>query len=160
MQRRGSFYRISPYTPFVLLHRFGDEVIDVFLRHREYKRPPVEAWMKELLDSTKALRAHSEILDAQEDIRARYVEIETGLKVFGRGVDTAAGRMGVIGGDYLSDLFAKYLLTGKLAYDPENPPPQSAEEEIFRRAVAKNAPVLFAEIVKKLKKSVPTVIYI
>lgn len=148
-QRRGESSRVSPYTPFVVLHRLGDVIMD---RLRFEKARPKRATSSRL-SAAKRIReirsASSALWDSTDDI-----------KVFSRGVDTAAGRMGVIGSDYLSDLFAKYLITGKVAYDPENPPPQSAEEEFFRRTVAMNAPALFAEIVEYLKESVPAVIYI
>lgn len=99
-QRRGSMFRISPYTPFVLLHRLGDMMADEVWR----PRPGLLA-VKEMQE---------ELNDAQQEWGGNL----------SRGVDTAAGRMGVLGRDYLSDLWAKWLLTGRVAYSPTNPPPR------------------------------------
>ena len=75
-----------------------------------------------------------------------------------RGVDTAAGRMGVIANDYLSDLWAKWLLTGKVAYSATNPPPVNAREANFRNAVAEQAPKIFELWYEDLMKNKPMII--
>jgi len=133
-QRRGSVFRISPYTPFVLLHRLGDMMADEAGR----PRPGLLA-VKEMKE---------ELNDAQQEWGGNL----------SRGVDTAAGRMGVISEDYLSDLWAKWLLTGRVAYSATTPPPESAEEANFRNMVAEYAPQIFRIWYDYLDRNRPMVI--
>lgn len=81
-----------------------------------------------------------------------------------RGVDTAAGRMGVIHNDYLSDLWAKWLLTGRLAYSATNPPPDEnlyeddpGAEARVRNMVAEYAPQIFRSWYEYLMENKPMV---
>ncbi len=67
--------------------------------------------------------------------------------------------MGVAGRDYMSELFAKYLLTGKVAYDALNPLPIYTGEAEFRRTVARIALPLFQRYVHILNSSLPRVVY-
>ena len=127
--------RISPYTPFVLLHRLGD----VLMRGGR----------------TAASKMVTEL--GRESRRQPYM---MRLGRLGRGVDTAAGRMGVIDEDYLSDLWAKWLITGRVAYSPTNPPPESAEEANFRNMLAEYAPQIFRIWHDYLDRNRPMVITI
>jgi hypothetical protein len=63
-------------------------------------------------------------------------------RLYSSGVDTLAGRNGWFTSwqEATSDLWAKYLLTGKIAYDPEAPPldgsplgPTWEEKELWAR---------------------------
>ena len=136
-QARGDMTRTSPYTPFVLLHRLGDA-----LRNRNI---PECSHLTRALDSAEGNYGGN----------------------MSRGVDTAAGRMGVVHNDYLSDLWAKWLLTGRLAYSTTNPPPdenldeddQEAEAR-FRNIVSEYAPQIFRSWYEYLMKNKPMVIYI
>ena len=138
-QQRGSTDRLSPYTPFVLLHRLGDVL------------------MRGGTDSTAAKM----IAELGRAARRWERNGKRRLLVYlSRGVDTAAGRMGVIDDDYLSDLWAKWLITGRVAYSPTNPPPESEEEANFRNMVAEYAPELFRLWYDYLDRNRPMVITI
>ena len=157
--KRGSVNRISPFTLFVILHRLGDRLAtDQFDRiSNVLPRDP------------EALRLLMELQRAENDLRDSLIvgEDEAGIDaedlaekvIYSRGVDTAAGRLGAAGQDYMSDLFAKYLLTGKVAYDPVNPPPIYPGEAKFRQTVARVALPLFQRYVHILNSSIPRVIY-
>ena len=100
--KAGEIDRVSPMTPFTLLHRMGD-TIGVIRK-------------KDVLDICRMLE------------RWRYWEnpiSDEGMKaddqMFSTGVNTLAGRKGYFTSprEALSDLWAKYLLTGRIDYDPE-----------------------------------------
>lgn len=123
---RGSPLRTSPFTPFTILHRmwdvtrtgngpsYGDLV------PREVRPVPVGDLGREetnlntltwnlagriYKDTRGAERSDSDLIQAQ---------------LFSAGVDTAAGRMGVLGdaNQVLADLFALRSKTGRWGYDP------------------------------------------
>jgi hypothetical protein len=103
-QRRGSAFRTTPMTPFTLLHRLGDAVQDKYLD--TYKKPLAEPLEEEV----------AKLINKNSEMPAWY---EQGNKAYA-GIDTAAGRLGALQ-DWeqgLSDLFAKFLLTGEVAYKP------------------------------------------
>jgi len=134
-ERRGSMRRTSPYTPFVVLHRLGDYL-------RDTNVPECAHLMLALLRAENNYEGN-----------------------MSRGVDTAAGRMGVIHDDYLSDLWAKWLLTGRLAYSATNPPPERDDENEddpeaeakVRNMVAEYAPQIFRSWYDWLMKNKPMV---
>jgi len=68
--------------------------------------------------------------------------------------------MGVIGNDYLSDLWAKWLLTGRVAYSATEPAPESLEEQTARNLIAKHAPQIFKLWYEYLMQNRPLVINI
>ena len=141
-QRRGSPERVSPYSPFVLLHRLGDRM--------HTKAIGDASWMQtEIRDAAHQWSWVRDVKSYTEDV-----------VLFSRGVDTAAGRMGVLTDDYLSDVWAKWLLTGRVAYSATEPPPESAEEANFRNMVAKYAPQIFRIWYDYLMRSVPSVFHI
>ena len=134
-EARGDMTRTSPYTPFVLLHRLGDALRNINI--------------PECSHLTKALDSAESNYDGN----------------MSRGVDTAAGRMGVVHNDHLSDLWAKWLLTGRLAYSATNPPPDEnlndddpGAEARFRNMVAEYAPQIFRSWYEYLMKKKPMVI--
>ena len=139
-ERRGSPVRTSPYSPFVLLHRMGDNLRGTVIAN--------------------ASRMEEELRDAAYRWTwAREVESDREeAALLSRGVDTSAGRMGVLGADYLSDLWAKWLLTGRVAYSPTEPPPESPEEARFRSKVAEYAPQIFRVWYDYLDRNRPMVI--
>ena len=146
-QQRGSTDRFSPYTPFVLLHRLGD----VLTRGGT--------------DSAREPGPFGTAAKMIAELRwaaGRWESNGKGRRIdyLSRGVDTAAGRMGVIDADYLSDLWAKWLITGRVAYSPTNPPPESEEEANFRNMVAEYAPELFRLWYDYLDRNRPMVITI
>jgi hypothetical protein len=141
-QRRGSSDRLSPYTPFVLLHRLGDMV------RLNADHPAASKMVAELSWAAGRWR------------NVLYKGTSSSDTYLSRGVDTAAGRMGVIDDDYLSDLWAKWLLTGRVAYSATTPPPESAEEANFRNMVAEYAPQIFRIWYDYLDRNRPMVITI
>ena len=136
-QRRGSTERFSPHTPFVLLHRLGD----VLMRGGR-------------------TAASKMVTELRREARRRANKKRRRIDYLSRGVDTAAGRMGVIDEDYLSDLWAKWLITGRVAYSPTNPPPESAEEANFRNMLAEYAPQIFRIWHDYLMQAIPVVIHL
>jgi hypothetical protein len=92
---KGDALHISPFTPFTLLHRLGDELGD---KLRETK----------LTDLMYVLTL------------ARTGTTEAPGTLLSAGVDTETGRRSLFVdvGNVRADLFAKYLLTGKIAFDP------------------------------------------
>ncbi len=95
--------KISPMTPFSLLHRMGDEM------HNNLRW----SWpIKDILEPynlfihTYSQRSESELLDLGS-----------------AGVNTWAGRNGLLRmPETVSDLWAKYVLTGRIDFDPKAPP--------------------------------------
>jgi hypothetical protein len=163
--------KVSPYTPFVMLHRLGDILRDVSTRGSS----SFDGVFQDLNDAENEL--HYRVADQFRSAKARERRHVAGgaskqlddesnfvqdvvAEIFSRGVDTAAGRMGTIGSDYMSDLFAKYLLTGEIAYSPTNPPPTYDGEVEFRQKVADIAPVLFQTYVQMIKQKTPGVLYV
>ena len=79
----------------------------------------------------------------------------------GEGIDTAAGRAGQLDHSQgLSDLFAKYLLTGRIAYDPVHPPPMDRGVKEFRLEFARALPVVLPAMVDELRRRIPLVVNI
>lgn len=95
--------KISPMTPFSLLHRMGDEM------HNNLRW----SWpIKDILEPynlfihTYSQRSERELLDLGS-----------------AGVNTWAGRNGLLRmPETVSDLWAKYVLTGRIDFDPKAPP--------------------------------------
>jgi hypothetical protein len=118
-EQRGQPSRVAPFTPFVLLHRLGDK-----LQTGWHGSPAIH----EALEIAGVLWNDHVILltgkppTTPEKIARRAEMLQAGplLENMIAGVDTAAGRMGVLQdtSQMASDLFAKYLLTGKIAYSP------------------------------------------
>jgi hypothetical protein len=142
---RGSAGRVSPYTPFVLLHRIGD-----FLRQESSEAKGAG----QLAKAGKYLRDVEEkrlLAHGDED----FYEVTGGDPLLlSKGVDTAAGRMGVLV-DVDSDLFAKWLLTGRFAYNPDSPPSETREEQVYRSTLARNLPRVFQLWHTYLRRSAP-----
>jgi hypothetical protein len=155
---RGSTERLSPFTMFVVLHRIGDKLA-ADLEHFE---------STDAREDAEAVRLFRALRKAESELKTSLMaaghgpdEVEDIVekKIYSRGVGTAAGRMGVAGLDYMSDLFAKYLLTGTIAYDPVNPPPVYPGEEKYRQEIARIALPLFKRYVHVLNSGIPRVVY-
>jgi hypothetical protein len=136
-QARGQRRRETPFTPFTLLHRLADE------------SQPSYVWTDEMADMS----------NGYQDARYETMGVSENLAILSRGVDTAAGRMGVLA-DVESDLFAKYLLTGRIAYSPTDPPSESGAERKYRALFAKALPPLFQAWERSLREKAPLVFYI
>lgn len=152
--RRGSTLRVSPMTPFQLLHRLGDVLRDT----------EPDAAAAELVDKLRAAQDPWHKLvhyDAfKRDPKGQFWLSPEAVSYSSRGVDTVAGRMGIIGNDYLSDLWAKWLLTGRVAYSATEPEPESLEEQTARNLIAKHAPQIFKLWYEYLMQNRPLVINI
>jgi len=104
--------KISPMTPFTLLHRMGDE-----MRH--------ESWSAHLMEDI--LHLHRNWIDGFLDDKYYQDDPPSTDKeklIFGSvGVNTMAGRNGLLRiPETISDLWAKYVLTGRIDFDPEAKP--------------------------------------
>lgn len=99
--------KISPMTPFSLLHRMGDEMHTL-------------GWSKWLMWDT--LGPYRKFLETGHGLRRDEDLLDLGSA----GVNTMAGRNGLLRmPEAISDLWAKYVLTGRINFDPKAPP-QSA----------------------------------
>jgi len=132
----GTPLRFAAYTPFTVLHRFGDTL--TLLRYGMHATVELQ-------------RGH---------IPYATVPIPEGYKggewrvMASTGVDTWAGRNLALNGftDALSDLFAKFLYTGRIAYDVEALPPsgnnwfpnEMAVRREFDAFARKRIPEMFA----------------
>jgi hypothetical protein len=128
-QARGEETRLTPYTPFNLLHRLADER---FLYY-DGQTPQLKAMLREMSDAANAW----------------------GRPV--RGVNTAAGRLGVLSrGEEIPELFAKYALTGKIDFHP--PPTQDGDEARYNEVLLRTLPFIFPGFMQFLRDEVPTVV--
>ena len=155
-QERGSFERVTPYTPFVVLHRLGD-----VLSRMQNVDSRLDMAISMLAEIDELFAVTVPYVDARGRQRLRPwwyhpTEMPDAVPVMSRGVDTAAGRMGVLF-DVPADLFAKWLLTGRVAYSATNPPPQSPEEADYRNAVAEYMPQIFRLWSAYLRDNIPAV---
>lgn len=125
------------YTPFMLLHRVFDEVctgpkriIDRDLRDH------ILEYMQHVFGLLSLPDTLPEDTISEHDVRRWFPDYKGqrgGLwsVAASLGVDTAAGRNGACGdgGQALADLFAKYCLTGKIAFNPYILPPGVSQED-------------------------------
>jgi hypothetical protein len=117
-QKRGSVTRTTPFTPFTMLHRLGD---------RLQARYCIEKIERSLIPIKDLWQFYNYRLSGREEMGPFAIEqaremLKEGppLVNLNAGVDTQAGRMNILSdwSQMVSDVFAKYLLTGKMAYDP------------------------------------------
>lgn len=103
--------RFASYTSFTCLHRLGDSA-----RRLHEQTGGSFRYLKEMNLLAEALGGTA---DWTELDRSRKQDFNNAA-IFSRGVDTAAGRLGLLidPREAASDLFAKWLLTGKIAYIP------------------------------------------
>lgn len=148
---RGDPTRTTAMTPFAVLHRVADTVLGL-------ETPAVRRAVWPLV--RKLDRA---ALKVQAPPAAHIAEIES------RGVDTAAGRQGVLSGvgadaeasgQAFADLFAAWMITGKLRYSATIPPSRYPGEDAFRQVRTEVFPKLFTAILKVLRQRGHTPLYI
>jgi hypothetical protein len=119
LEKKRSPFRETPWTPFTLLHRLGDELGNA-------------AFLKKMQEASDKARdrfykeSGGELSTPIEQIRGMIVyarkDWDDFEEILYKGVNTQAGRLGLLISydQAASDLFAKYLLTGRFDY---NPPP-------------------------------------
>lgn len=128
--------RITPYTPFTLLHRLHDRISQATGGRFAWNRRDVisDAQTTWLWDKFPG----ASMYDAEVAAAAS------------KGVDTAAGRAGLLMlSDVLSDLFAKYCLTGKVAYSP---PGGDADDRKLQDVYVRELEPYFRELLASLKE--------
>ena len=107
-EKRGSPNKPAPFTPFTVLHRLADGYIGTMLT--AFTQEQVEAF-----EPPPAYYDLSRMMDVAE------VLFEVSLRFNAPVVDTAAGREMLLLDEtnLVADLFAKYVLTGKVALTKE-----------------------------------------
>jgi hypothetical protein len=105
LETKGSPFRETPWTPFTLLHRLGDELAGA------------DVTMSKVPFLQKMQEAEEKAFDRLQPRNIQEVDA-----LLYKGINTQAGRLGLLNSydQAASDLFAKYLLTGRFDY---NPPP-------------------------------------
>jgi hypothetical protein len=124
---RGSAFRASPYTPFTVLHRMVDSVIggegpswrELVPDHLRRALPVDRLYRLAELYDMQSRRLGYEL--ARRGVSADRPQIDSAI--MSAGVDTSAGRMGVVGNSaqVLADLFALRAKTGRWGFEPEAP---------------------------------------
>jgi len=109
--------RLSSMTAFTLLHRMGDIIYEAQAETSNADRlgTPVTTYQRQLAE-----RFPYDV-DLYDDLQLlAEVEYDEGSAFLSSGVDTAAGRKGLLFNwqNVIADLWAKYLISGRVAYDP------------------------------------------
>jgi hypothetical protein len=120
-KKPGDPERIAPFTPFVLLHRLGDNVRDgrLFYDEENDEAEYADGNSDPFLSGhqlTRVSRYLNEAYGYQPSLDPQYYS-----RGVNAGVGTAAGRLNALDSvnETWSDLFAKYLLTQRFDFDPE-----------------------------------------
>jgi len=156
--QKGIGFKVSsPYTPFMLLHRLGDSILARLAYDLARKDPWVRVAMRRV-DATLKKWEEPPLFDHEDHW---YYDSGDTRSYLGAGIDTAAGRAGELDHSQgLSDLFAKYLLTGRIAYDPVNPPEEDRGVQEFRHEFARALPIVLPAMVEELRSRLPLVVNI
>lgn len=131
--------KISPMTPFSLLHRMGDEM------HKT-------GWSWAIRDT---LEPYTLFLR-----NSFHVSEKDRLDLGSAGVNTWAGRNGLLSmPETVSDLWAKYVLTGRIDFDPKAPPREpgkrwSRSEQEMRDDTCKKIVEIFPLLLERAKGNV------
>ena len=134
----------SPITPFGILHRMGDMM-------------RTEKWSSSLTEGLRDVPWH--LTRATRGPSGRTATREEMLEFGSTGVNTEAGRRGLlIFTEAMSDLWAKYVLTGKIDFDPEQQPRQgpawSPDEMKARRQMYEHFHREFPRLLEKARGKV------
>jgi hypothetical protein len=120
-EKPGNPNRITPFTPFVLLHRLGDTVRDgrLFIEEDYEDEEYADGNPDPYLSAGQLARVSRDLnraYDDQPSLDPQYYS-----RGVNTGVHTAAGRLSALDNvsETWSDLFAKYLLTQRFDFDPE-----------------------------------------
>jgi hypothetical protein len=141
-RKRGDRFRISSMTPFVILHRMFDT-----MKRASWSRPKIDHCLWLFSHWTDGLFENNEGDDFGRD-RTEQEKLEMGST----GVNTWAGRNGLlVPNEAMSDLWAKYVLTGRIEYD-ENATrdgfPWHPSEQKMRASFAQCLRTLFPELLE------------
>ena len=135
--------RVARFTPFMLLHRLFDEVYDR-LTNKGHELAARLRLVESTVLGSKPTPGTPETLEIQHEDEELWfpdstppnpiILLRRWIRFASLGVDTAAGRNAACsdGDQALADLFAKYCLTGKVAFDPYVLPPGVTREEFER----------------------------
>jgi hypothetical protein len=156
-ERKGEQFRLTPFTAFNLLHRAGD-VLYVMARNPALKNSANYIG--------KHLRTMDRLIELAQD---RYFDMANKAEEKGKhekaarlraiadnldtmGVDTEAGRKMLLTGidQVIADIFAKYLMTGKIAYSYE--PTGIDEVDGYQRYMTAVLPVIMEKMVNIMKE--------
>lgn len=133
--------RFARFTPFVLLHRLFDEVYNttLFEEKRALAKRFTDMGSNVFWGRYSGWGSPAEHDVSEDDLNVWFPghphnSDKAWMRCASLGVDTAAGRNGAClnGEQALADLFAKYCLTGKVAFDPYLLPPGVSREEFER----------------------------
>lgn len=152
-QSVGSPFRASPFTPFILLHRIYDSVS----LERSLPEPKSDAAGYPLAELKMYVDDYMRLFASAERSRrlSRDANPVASAKWASRGVDTAAGRLGALWRvEVLSDLYAKWCLTGKLAYTM--PEATTEQEATLFSFIAEGAEESFVNLNKYLRVAAAT----
>ena len=152
-QSVGSPFRASPFTPFILLHRIYDSAS----QEREFPDPKSDAAEYPLAEFRMYIEDYIRLFISAERSRrlSRDANPVASAKWASRGVDTAAGRLGALWRvEVLSDLYAKWCLTGKFAYTM--PEATTKQEETLFRCIVDGAEESFVNLNKYLRVAAAT----
>jgi hypothetical protein len=141
-RKRGDRFRISSMTPFVILHRMFDT-----MKRASWSRPKIDHCLWLFSHWTDGLFENNE-----GDDFGRVRTEEEKLEMGSTGVNTWAGRNGLlVPNEAMSDLWAKYVLTGRIEYD-ENATrdglPWHQREQKLRASFAQCLRTLFPELLE------------
>ena len=121
---RGSPFRVSPMTPFAVLHRMYDAIIGGSGSSLAEIMGPSARKYSDLYKANKDLEYEaailaSDVLNKTQRYRSSRERDILTAKILSVGVNTAAGRMGVLGDatQVLADLFALRAKTGRWDYN-------------------------------------------
>ena len=122
--QRGSPFRVSPMTPFTVLHRMYDAIIGDSASSMSEILGPNARKYSDLYDANKNLELQAgtlanDVLNKTQRYRSSRERDILTAKILSVGVNTAAGRMGVLGDptQVLADLFALRAKTGRWDYN-------------------------------------------
>jgi len=144
-RERGDRFRVSSMTPFVILHRMFDT-----MKRASWSRPKIDHC---LWPFNNWLNGFSE--DRQGDDFGRDRSEQEKLEMGSTGVNTWAGRNGLlVPNESVSDLWAKYVITGRIDYDEHatrDGRPWSPHEQHVRASFAQCLRTLFPELLELSK---------
>lgn len=141
-KERGDRMRVSSMTPFTILHRMFDT-----MKRASWSRQKIGDCLWFFQNWTEGYYEEKE-----SDDFGRVRSVEQKLAMGSTGVNTWAGRHSLLVPDEsISDLWAKYVITGRIDYDEhatKDGRPWSPSEQKLRASFAQCLRVLFPELLE------------